>query len=309
MKRWILTIDNKEYKPLFYAETAERAKQYFKDENIKDISIYDSYEYLNDINFLKNNSQCITKSKTRNNFIREFYEASLPDGKLRFQLSFKVEDDLYIDFAVFQFMPRDKKVFPITYQVSNPKEVRNLFFGDSLNCEISSFRSYGQPKLNKPSEIKGIKQSFFVDFISNKCKCQCYIKDNDLWIKHRDFFSQKHRPNLKDIGTPITFRLQKYFGMNKKYLDKFVYPDSWGSIVLRNEAWIVFRNIKQVIERSNSIPLSATMDTFLKSEFLVKHGITELSIDWEIFFEKLCVSYKNCCIVDNKKIVIERMIT
>lgn len=291
MKRWILTIENKEYQPLIYAETPEEAKQYFKDENVIDISSYDDYDYLNDIDYLKKNSNYIIKQNDKNGYYRELYDVSLPDGKLNFQLNYCVADETYIDFAIYQFMPKDKLTQPVAYTMSTPKQIRDNFFRNYLSCEVVSYRLYGQPKLNKPSELKGIKQSFSVDFIPNKCKCQCYVKGNDLWVKHRDFFSKEHRPEPKDIGTPLTFRLEKYFGMDKKYLDKFVYPDSWGSIILRNEAWIVFRNLKQTIKRTSGIPTLAVAESFFKSEFLVNQGITELNGDWKRFFEKMCVTY------------------
>lgn len=291
MKRWILNIENKEYQPLIYAETPEEAKQYFKDENVIDVASYDDYDYLNDIDYLKKNSNYIIKQNDKNGYYRELYDVSLPDGKLNFQLSYCVADETYIDFAIYQFVSKDKLMQPVTYTMSTPKQIRDKFFRNYLSCEVVSYRLYGQPKLNKPSELKGIKQSFSVDFIPNKCKCQCYVKGNDLWVKHRDFFSKEHRPEPKDIGTPLTFRLEKYFGMDKKYLDKFVYPDSWGSIILRNEAWIVFRNLKQSIKRTSGIPTLAVAESFFKSEFLVNQGVTELNGDWKRFFEKMCVTY------------------
>ena len=65
---------------------------------------------------------------------------------------------------------------------SNPEEYYNQFCKGKLKFEVYSYRFYGEPKLSKPKELKGIKQAFSVDYIPKKCKCQCFIKDNDLWV-------------------------------------------------------------------------------------------------------------------------------
>lgn len=289
MNRWILTLEGKEHKPLIYADTKEEAGKYFKDLNILEIKPYTNTDYLNDIEFLKRNSTLI-RTENKGEGIRELYEVKMPDGRLIFKLS--ITDSIYLDFAMYQFMSKDCLIYPILFTMSNPKEVRDKFFGQPMTCEIPTYRIYGQPSLKKPSELKGVKQSFSVDFIPNKCKCQCFVNGNDLWIKHRDFFSASHRPSQNDVGTPLTFRLEKYFGMNKDYLEKFIYKDTWGDIVLRNEAWIVFRNFKPTIERAtNSYPIKTLIKTFLESDVLKQNHITELSIDWEHFFEKLCKEY------------------
>lgn len=44
---------------------------------------------------------------------------------------------------------------------------------------------YGEPKLSKPKELKGIKQSFSVDYIPKKCKCKVFVKYPDVWIQHK----------------------------------------------------------------------------------------------------------------------------
>ena len=110
---------------------------------------------------------------------------------------------------------------------------------------VYSTRLYGQPKLSKPKELKGIKQSFSVDYIPKKCKCQVFIKDDDVWVKHRDYFSSPMRVAFEDIGMPLSYKVKKYLGQKKA--EKFAYPDSWGDIILRNEAWLAIKNLyKQV---------------------------------------------------------------
>jgi hypothetical protein len=291
--RWILTLEGFNAQPKIYAETIEKAQSIFSSENILDIQPYTDMSYLKTIEELKKKSELIAKQHISNNRTREWYKCKLQDGSLRYRLYQDLNDNLYYDIAEYQFTSNGSLIYPITFTYSNPKDIYDLFFTSKLDCEIVSFRLYGQPKLKKPIELKGIKQSFSVEFIPQKCKCQCFVKDNDLWIKHRDFFSSCYQPSdLKDIGTPISYRLQKYFDVNKNYLDKFVYPDSWGEIVLRNEAWIVFRNIKQAVYKNKFYKLIPIVKkTLLNTSLLNKSGIDTLDDYWERFLKNLCANY------------------
>lgn len=226
-----------------------------------------------------------------NNCDREWYKTDTAYGVLRFRLIKDCNDDSYFDYTDYQFVSNDCKVLPCTYEMSTPQKVCEKYFSSSPYCEIYSYRLYGEPKLVKPVELKGIKSSFIVDFIPNKCKCHCFVKDNDLWIKHRDFFSKSHRPAPKDIGTPLTYRLQRYFNCDKNYLDKFMYPDSWGSIVLRNEAWIVFHNIKNFVLVDKIPPVVFVENMFLNTDLMKKSNIYNLSNEWDRFFENTLKTY------------------
>ena len=294
MKRWILTIEKFNIKPLIYAETAEKARQVFSSENVTDVQPYTDMSYLDVIQELKSKSELLAIHKIPQNRIREWHRCQLPDGVLRFKLYKDNADDLYYDIAEYQFKSNDSLVYPITFTYSNPAEVYELFFTPPLTCEVASYRLYGQPKLSKPAELKGVKQSFTVDWIANRCKCQCFIKDNDLWIKHRDFFSATHRPNKEDIGTPLVYRAKKYFGKDLSYMNNFCYADCWGDIILRNEAWIVFRNFGQVICRDRHQPIQNMIKAFSNSDFCIKHSISQYDLsnsDWERFFESVCKQY------------------
>lgn len=294
MKRWILTIEEFNTKPLIYAETAEKARQVFSSENVTDVQPYTDMSYLDTIQELKSKSELLTTHKIPQNRTREWYRCQLQDGVLRFRLYKDNADDLYYDIAEYQFMSNDSLVYPITFTYSNPKDFYDLFFTLPFSCEVVSYRFYGQPKLAKPVELKGVKQSFTIEW-NPKCKCQCFVKGNDLWIKHRDFFSASHKPKDEDIGTPLSYRAKKYFGMDKSYTDRFIYPDSWGDIVLRNEAWIVFRNFVRVIRRDRHPPIQNMIKAFSNSDFCIKHLISQYDLsngDWERFFENVCCNYK-----------------
>lgn len=90
----------------------------------------------------------------------------------------------------------------------------------NIKFDIPYIRYYSEPKLQKPKELKGVKEVFSIDYIPRKCKCKVYIVRDDLWIYHRDFFSQE------------------IYDHNHEFRRKFIYNDSFGAIVLRNEAYI-----------------------------------------------------------------------
>ena len=87
---------------------------------------------------------------------------------------------------------------------------------------IISKRIYGEPKLSKPKDLKNIKQAFSVK-LNTKCKCPIFTKGNDVYIKVKDWFSDY-----------IPKELIRH---------KFIYNDSFGAVVFRNEAWIKIDNL------------------------------------------------------------------
>ncbi len=131
---------------------------------------------------------------------------------------------------------------------------------------ISSSRQYAQPKLKKPKELKGVKQSFSVDWIYKKCRCSCFINGNDLWIKHRDF-------NSIDV-----------YELENKKNKKFIYNDNFGCIVLRGEAWILLRDF--VLDIENNV-FTHSLVWSLAEQITGEVGCGE----WERFFEKVIMEY------------------
>ena len=144
---------------------------------------------------------------------------------------------------------------------------------------------YGEPKLAKPKELKGIKQSFSVDYIFKKCKCPVFILNNDVWIQHKDYFSPSMKLPIEDQGMPLGVLAKKYLNKNKG--NKFLYPDSWGDIVLRSEAWILVKNLIHTIKQ-DEFELNILNDIIRQQEKVCKFEEYDLCCsDMERFWEKV----------------------
>lgn len=154
-----------------------------------------------------------------------------------------------------------------------------------LEFIMYSFRQYGQPKLSKPKELKSIKQALTIDYIAGKCKCQVFIHKEDVWVKHRDYFSELLKTHIEDIGTPLNYRAKKY--MNKNISSKFIYSDNWGAIILRNEAWLRIKNLYSQI-KDGRFQLDIVNDILRQQERLHKLDEYELCCtEMERFWERL----------------------
>ena len=282
----------------FFFEDEERCKQVCG-ENTKILSEDTDYSFLEYIEKIYN-TQHDTLYDCRN---REVLKIQLSYGvvyaRLFRQKSKKDSTWLYLDNLEYQIWNNNRFINPITWSIATPKEFYETFLqNNNLEFIEYSFRKYGQPKLSKPKELKGIKQSFSVDFIPKKCTCQCFVKDNDLWIKHRDYFSEE----LDDDATfdkPLEYSI-KHYGLNSKKGNKFVYPDCWGSIVLRNEAWIVFKNIIPQLKLQSEYELKYDMLKKFCNGINAKYDDFLIG-DWDKFFEKVAKELnKYVNIVNNK---------
>lgn len=138
-----------------------------------------------------------------------------------------------------------------------------------MKIEILEHRLYGQPKLNKPKHLKGIKQSGSIKF--SKASCPAYITKDGVYIKHRDFFSQS-------ISIPDALTAN----MIDKKKNKFIYNDNFGSVVLRNEAYLLVRGSLSGFKPEIVYRLIRETERALRlSEYALEN------YDWVHFYEQL----------------------
>lgn len=172
------------------------------------------------------------------------------------------------------------------WSLSTPSKFVDVYLSESPALSIISSRKYGEPKLSKPPVLKGIKP-VSIDFIPSKCKFQCYAKDGTAYIFCNDFFSPVFCPPAEDRGKPLSYIIEKYFGTTRSFKN-FVYPDSWGSVVLRSQAYISISNIFSFITvYSKATEQIDAFYNFVRNEF-IKFGYVIPADDyyWRFFCEK-----------------------
>lgn len=157
-----------------------------------------------------------------------------------YDIIFLMRDD---DSSQYQelLMFRNGAVGELLWQYEHPKTFYETHVeGRELKLIEKSKRVYGEPKLSKPTALKGVKSNFSIAY-NEHCACPVFVLGDDIWLKHRDYFSSSFVPSDGEFGVPLEAIANKYFNIDKK--SKFIYPDAWGDIVLRNESWICIQNL------------------------------------------------------------------
>ena len=137
--------------------------------------------------------------------------------------------------------------------------------------EIICERVYGEPKLKKPKFLKNDNLVGSVRF-NEHCKNKLWKVEDTYYMLCRDWFS-------KSISLE---EAKKVF--NRATRNKFVYNDSWGEVVLRNEALISFTREDWQLPTCNApdnlcIKLENTLRNKYNREF-------KLSDYWNRMFEE-----------------------
>ena len=289
MNRWIVETNDTSLRfPTFkwYAPTIEEVQKQFPEAKIT--QDFDR-SYLKYIELIKEKSTYPLRYDPKG---REMYAFRISGATLI--VKFSKDEDGYLDIAFYQTWEDKRYLDPVGFILSDPKYVYDKFMGEPMTYERISYRQYGQPKLSKPKELKGIKQNFSGEYIAKKCNCPCFCVGDDLYIQHKDFFSSAFESPDEDFGKPVAYLAKKYFDHKKS--EKFIYPDGWGSIILRDEAWIVFKNIRPVAERNNSNQLARIMvDMMIDNDIIAKRnlsGYSEFILQWERFYEDVAKKYQ-----------------
>lgn len=120
------------------------------------------------------------------------------------------------------------------------QSIRQEYIPASPVLRLHSSRTYGEPKIKRPSELKGLKAEATFAVRGKHAKGGLFLKDGKAWWLCRDFASKDATfPEAKDMELP-TCALAKKYGWLKGSFKTFIYPDAWCRILLRNEAWIEF---------------------------------------------------------------------
>ena len=86
-----------------------------------------------------------------------------------------------------------------------------------------------------------------------------------------------------EMGMPLNYFAEKYMGKNRP--KKFIYEDSWGYVVARNEAWIKINNLIPEIQSGRFILdiINDTREQQEKYHSFKKYELidTDMSRFWE----------------------------
>ena len=123
-----------------------------------------------------------------------------------------------------------------------------------MKFEVVSYRRWGQPKIGRPSALKGLKPSFKVRW-NGKLNFNCFVLGEDIYIQHNDFYSGIYQPVKRSHWEDLSYAVNDfntYIAEDSpigKRSHKFVYSDCFASIVLRGNAWIRYSGIVSEIKK------------------------------------------------------------
>ena len=203
---------------------------------------------------------------------RELYEGDCFCGRIRIRLGKNLLTGQYYQLVQYQVQRTGQLLAPNFWKSGTAETLwNNVLSVNPCRYEVYSSRTYGQPKLKKPKELAGISSFGSACYISGRCNPKLYLCGNDLWLKHTDYFSSLFVPEQDRQDMPQSYYLKKYFDKSK--VNKFIYNDNWGSIVLRNEAWIVIRSLIPAFRAG--LPDNQIADMILKSQMQTEQDMCD----------------------------------
>lgn len=119
-----------------------------------------------------------------------------------------------------------------------------------MKYEVIQARRWGAPKLKRPKELKGLKKAFSVG--DRRLRLDWYLLPGGKAIVYcNTFFSKSYSPPPEfgpcySMNETIEAFNKQYprLALNKKK-GRFIYEDSFGEIILRNEAWLEFSGLPE----------------------------------------------------------------
>ena len=122
-------------------------------------------------------------------------------------------------------------------------------------------------KLPKPEEIRGVRKFASVPF-EGICQCQLFLKGDDLYIKHNDYFSETHSTGKIDPRTNMEER-----------------------VLYICHAWLRITNFVPLVKLLNDVEISATVWPMLRDFHQWPTG--EYNMEWNRFLEGVARATRN----------------
>lgn len=135
--------------------------------------------------------------------------------------------------------------------ISKPFKIRRLFVREKplVQLHVISWREYGQPKLKSPLILKGHKPDFKIPW-NKKLDFNVYVVNKDVYVFFHDWYSRFYKPhnphayNIHQMIDDWNEHMVKHGveQINQK-AKKFIYADSFCEIILRGDAWLLYKNL------------------------------------------------------------------
>lgn len=289
MKRFKVEVEDGHILRLYYPDLSV-AREHYQNAKIADDNDQSHVAYIKQM--LDSAVDC--KIVERNGSAVYLLRIITPVGICVAQLFQDKTDGAWYDFCKCRLWKTGALIFPIGWNILNPAGFCKRYLFSSMEYAVISSGANNR----KPKELCGIKKFVSVPF--GKCKCQLFLRGDDLYINHNDYFSQSWRPPADDIGKPTSYYLKKYFGVTKT--EKFVYADCWGGIVLRSKAWLRITNFAKVVGILNAPQIAMTIWPMIRQY----HGWSESeqNMDWERFLMEVANKTKEYLRLANQSIAL-----
>lgn len=177
-----------------------------------------------------------------------------------------LSDGVWYDLCEYQLWKSGALVVPVTKTLSTPAEFCKQFLFPKSEYAVLCMGG----KLSKPEEIRGVQKFASVSF-ERICQCQLFLKGNDLYIKHNDYFSETRPTGKIDPRTHIE-----------------------EMVVYICHAWLRITNFVPLVKILNSAEISATVWPMIRN--FHHWRADEYNMEWERFLEavaKATRSYLN----------------
>lgn len=238
---------------LLYYPTQVKAQESYPDAIITEYTDQPHVEYIE--RMLAAADDC--KTEERNGSTVYLLRFNTSAGVCFAMLSRDISDGVWYDFCEYQFWKSGALVVPVTKTLSNPAEFCKQFLFPK--SEYSVLCKGG--KLSKPEEIRGIQKFASVSF-EGLCQCQLFLKGDDLYIKHNDYFS-KQRPTGK--------------------IDPITHIEEW--VVCICHAWLRITNFVPLVRLLNSAEIATNVWSMIRDYHHWNEN--EYNMEWKRFLESV----------------------
>lgn len=136
------------------------------------------------------------------------------------------------------------------------QHIENLY---NIRASLLEYRCYGDNKLKKPKELKGLKPIKSFNLIGKKVDVYS-IGNREMVLHFKTLFSKLATfKDAEDMQLPTSALARKY-NFNKGSYKTFIYPDAWCTIYNCNEGYILITGLVECFADLFALHISPIKD-------------------------------------------------